>query len=535
MSGVLAALAGMAAGHLVAGVVLPAASPVLAVGSTVIRATPEPVKQWAIRTFGDADKAVLVGSVVAVVLVLAVVAGVHSRSRPAVGLAFVGVLGAATVAAALTSPSVTASGPAPIAVVAPGLVATGVAAATLLGLRGLALGSGTGLAPGHESSRRGPEGASTDPRGGAFESPLDHVTRGHVAGEPDRRRFLVGTAGVAGGALLAAAAGQRLARPGPVAGLDDVVIDSAAPPLPVGLDRRVPGITSFRTPLGEFYRVDTALTIPRVDRGGWSLVVDGDVDRRLELSFAELVGDFEVIERDVTLNCVSNEVGGPYVSSGRWVGVRTRDVLARAGVGGDVDQVLSRSHDGMTISTPLGALTDGREAMIAVGLDGEALPRERGYPARLLTPGLYGFVGATKWLVRMTATTYDADVAYWTRRDWATDAPVKTQSRIDVPRGFEVVPAGPVRIGGVAWAQRRGIERVEVRVDDGPWLDAEMGPEANVDYWRQWTCEVDLTEPGRHDLVARATDGTGEAQTEERADPFPDGASGWARVVVRVE
>lgn len=537
-TGLLAAVAGMAAGHLVAGVLHPPASPVLAVSAAVIRLTPESVKQWAVRTFGDADKAVLVGSVTVVVLLLSLVTGRASRARPAVGLTAVGLLGVVSAIAAVTSPAVTsASDAGPVATVAPVLAAVVVAAGVLLGLRRRLVGGRPFIddADDVDVAAETPSSPVGDDDRSPVEAPTDHAAVGHVPGAPARRRFLVGAAGVAGGSVVAGLVGHRLARPGAVDDLDGIAIDSPAPRLPTGLDREVPGITPFRTPTADFYRVDTALTIPRLDRDSWTLTIDGDVERRLDLSFRDLVEDFDVIERDVTLSCVSNEVGGPYVSSGRWLGVRTSDVLARAGVGSTADQILSRSSDGMTISTPIRALTDDRESMIAIGLDGEALPRERGYPARLLTPGLYGFVGATKWLVRLTATTYARDAAYWTRRDWATDAPVKTQSRIDTPKAFATVAPGPLRIGGVAWAQRRGITRVEVRVDDGPWQPAELGPEANVDYWRQWYHDVELAEPGRHDIEIRATDGTGEVQTAERTPPFPDGASGRASVVVRVE
>ncbi len=231
---------------------------------------------------------------------------------------------------------------------------------------------------------------------------------------------------------------------------------------------------------------------------------------------------------------MSNDVGGPYVSAGRWQGVRVKDLLSRAGIHDDVDQILSGSVDGMTISTPAEALTDDRDALVAVGLDGRPLPAERGFPARLLTPGLYGFVGATKWLTRLTATTYADDQAYWTRRGWATDAPVKTQTRIDTPQGLRTYDPGEIAVGGVAWSQANGgISGVQVRVDDGPWQDARLGPDAGPVYWRQWVWRWNAAS-GRHTLTARATDGTGRTQTADRADPFPDGASGYHSIVVLV-
>ena len=549
--GVLAATAGMAVGHLVAGLVLPEASPVLAVGSRVIDDTPESLKQWAIRRFGNDDKAVLIGSVVVVTLLLAVVAGVLSRRRPVIGLAFVGVLGTVVLAAAVTSSAVSASASTatvPGALVLPALAATVTAAATLLGLRRLALtpadaapapievtpspevSGGERLA---EPAERHPE---SDDEAGPIESPTDHSAIGLApVGATPRRRFLTGAAGAAAGsALFRRASASAWPGPNPY----ESSATSGSPPAP----RACPRPSTARSPASPACRprppTSTGSTPrssrPGIDRSRWHLTIDGDVDQRIELDFDDLL-DLPLVERDITLNCVSNEVGGPYISSGRWIGVRTRDLLRRAGVANRADQILSRSSDGMTISTPIGALMDDRDAMIAVGLDGEALPRERGYPARLVTPGLYGYVGATKWLTSLTATTFAERKAYWTERGWAEQAPVKTQSRIDVPASFAKVPVGRVKIGGVAWAQRRGIRRVEVQVDDGPWQEAVLGPEVNIDYWRQWYLLAEIDTPGRHDLRVRAVDGDGETQTAERAAPFPNGASGHHSVSITAE
>lgn len=513
--GILAVIAGMAMGHLVAGLVQPAASPVLAVGSNVIDATPTSIKTWAIRRFGTADKAVLLSTVTVVALILAVAAGIFSRRRRNLALGLIGVLGVVVIAAAYRSPSTASGGSVPGARVWPGLTAMLVSGAVLVLLARFA-------AAGEPA-----EVASAE----SHESPLDHSAEGSFFGSTPRRRFLGVAVGVAGASVVAGSVGQRLARPEPVAALDGLTPDLPAPALPTGLDAKVPGISPFRTASRDFYRVDTALVVPRVDRDSWRLVVDGDVDKRLELTFEDLI-KFPIVERDLTLNCVSNEVGGPYISSGRWLGVRTRDVLERAGVSPKADQVMSRSTDGMTISTPIKALTDDRDSIIAIGLNGEALPRKRGYPARLITPGLYGFVGATKWLKQLTVTTYEKSSAYWTDRGWAIDGTVKTQSRIDTPGGFDRVALGKVMVGGVAWAQRRGIEKVEIQIDNGPWQPVILGPEANIDYWRQWYFEWDVTAAGRHDLRVRATDGDGVVQTTDRVPPFPNGASGLASISV---
>lgn len=495
--GVLAAALGTAVAHLVAAVVSPPASPVLAVGSQVIDLTPTPVKEWAVSTFGTADKPILIGSVAVVTLLLAAVAGVlRLRSR----------LLAKAVLLALTVLAGTAAVLRPSAGSFAWLPALTAAVVGVLVLELLA--SRTGLL-----------------------RPVDRAS----PGQPTRRGLLaLGGAGVGAAAL--GAGGQTLIRRQAPVTLD---LPTAAEPLPAlakGVDVGKAEIAPFVTPNSQFYRIDTALVVPRVEPGDWSLTIDGDVPDGFTLDIDELL-DLPMVERDITLNCVSNEVGGDLIGHARWLGVPTRELLARAGLDHDPGnpdvQVLSTSTDGMTISTPLSALLDDRDALVAVGMNGTPLPREHGFPARLVTPGLYGFVGATKWLTRMTVTTYDAEPAYWTERDWATDGTVKTQSRVDTPRPLARLDAGRTVIGGVAWAQRRGIERVEVRVDDGPWRRATLGAEANVDCWRQWFIPWDATS-GRHDISVRATDGDGTVQTTKTANPFPAGASGLHSIAVNV-
>lgn len=511
LAGLLSALGAMSAGHAVAGLVEPAASPVLAVGTQVINATPTPVKTWAIETFGTADKPILIGSVAIVTAILAAVAGLVSARRPWLGTALVVGLGVlATVAGHL------AVGPSSMAVL-PGLTAIIVGVALLAWLTGLA---------GRAASGRRP-----------LERPTDHVAEpggaSFAGAGTDRRGFVLGSLAVVGGSAALGGLGQALNRPSQAASTI-ALPRPAAPlgPLVADVGPQVPGISRLRTPTADFYRIDTALTLPRIDIDDWRLRIDGDVDNPYEITFDELLA-MDVIERDITLNCVSNEVGGPYIGSTRWLGVRTADLLREAGVRSSADQILSRSVDGMTISTPVEALTDEREAIVAIAMDGAPLPQRNGFPARLVTPGLYGFVGATKWLESLTATTYAAEQAYWTQRGWAERAEVKTQSRIDTPVGLRPTRSGETFIAGVAWAQGRGIERVEVRVDDGEWTEATLGGDAGIQYWRQWYLPWNATS-GRHDLYVRATDGTGEVQTEERADVIPDGASGWHSVVVNV-
>ena len=504
--GLLAAGAGMAAGHLVAAFVDPAASPVVAVGSTVIDSTPTPVKEWAVQHFGTADKPILLTSVAVVTALAAAGIGLLSRRRRSLSLVLlVALAGLAAFAAALRPAALPQD-------VVPGLVAAGVGAAVLSWLAGLL----------------------TQPPEWARESPLEHTAYATgVAGAPARRSFLLGAAGVTAGAAVLGGIGQKLsAGPSLPPSFTLPQPQNSLPPLPAGIEGKVKGVSPFRTPVKDFYRVDTALVIPRVDVESWQLRIDGEVDQPFTLTYADLL-KMPMIEQDITLNCVSNEVGGPYISSARWLGVRVRDLLATAKVRPGVDQILSESTDGMTISTPVEALTDDRDAIIAVAMDGQPLPAKHGFPARMVTPGLYGYVGATKWLTKLTATTYAADQAYWTKRDWLIDGTVKTQARIDTPAGLATYKPGKIAIGGVAWAQRRGIEEVEVRVDGGEWQKATLGPDGGTDYWRQWFWVWDA-KPGRHDLTVRAKDGTGEFQTEKRADPFPGGASGWHSIVVLV-
>jgi DMSO/TMAO reductase YedYZ molybdopterin-dependent catalytic subunit len=291
-------------------------------------------------------------------------------------------------------------------------------------------------------------------------------------------------------------------------------------------------VTPFLTAPRDFYRIDTALSVPRLDASRWRLRLHGMVERELELSFRDLLA-LPLLQRTITLTCVSNEVGGTLAGNAQWLGVPVRTLLERAGVRAGADMVLSRSSDGFTASTPLAALTDGRDALLAVGMNGAPLPYEHGFPVRMVVPGLYGYVSATKWLVDLEVTRFDRQQAYWTERGWAPQAPIRTFSRIDVPRPFAHVPAGRVAVGGVAWAQRRGIRSVQVRVDGGEWQDARLAGVPSVDTWRQWAWTWDA-DPGLHRLEVRSSDALGDAQPEIRRPPKPDGATGWHSVTVTV-
>ena len=242
---------------------------------------------------------------------------------------------------------------------------------------------------------------------------------------------------------------------------------------------------------------------------------------------------YPTIERDITLTCVSNQVGGEYAGNARWIGIPLATVLEAAGVQAAADQIVSRSIDGMSIGTPTAVALDGRDAMLAVAMNGEPLPAVHGYPVRLIVPGLYGYVSATKWLVELELTTFDAYDPYWVQRGWSKEGPIKTMSRIDAPKPLARIPAGRTAIAGVAWAQHRGVGRVEVRVDGGAWAETRLAEVDTIDTWRQWVYEWDAPS-GNHTLEVRATDATGQTQPESRAEPFPNGATGWHSVVVTV-
>ena len=506
----LAALAGLAAAALTLGVAElvsallgTSSSPLLALGSAVIDRVPLWLKDFAIRTFGSNDKAVLLATLGVAVAVLAALAGVLELLRRFAGVALVVVLGLVTVAA----------------------TATRAGAGTLDVLPSL-VGFGLGALALRVMADRLREDAAAGAAAGA----------GTATG---RRSFLTLAAATTGLAVVTGVAGRLVgsAARSVTAARDAVRLPRPAVPaaaLPAGASAPVDGMPSFVTANADFYRVDTALSLPRVDPATWTLRVHGLVEEEVEISYEDLLDD-DLVESTITLTCVSNEVGGELAGNALWLGLPLHALLERARPLADADMVLSTSADGYTASTPLASLTDPDVgALLAVGMNGEPLPVEHGFPVRMVVPGLYGFVSATKWVVDLEVTRFADSTAYWTTRGYSAEAPIKTSSRIDVPGAFAKVAPGRVAVGGTAWAQTRGITGVEVRVDDGPWLPATLSDDAGLAVWRQWSFAWDDATPGSHTLVVRATDATGEVQTSDRARPAPDGATGWHSVTVTV-
>ncbi|MFB9683414.1 molybdopterin-dependent oxidoreductase [Amycolatopsis plumensis] len=492
--GLLALAAALGVGHLVAGFVGYTASPFIAVANYVIDHSPTAVVKWAERTLGTWDKPVLKLGLAVVLVLFALLAGQLSRRTPRAGQVLVVLLGAAGVAAVYARSDLgQVSLLAPVAALVAGLM-------VFTFLHRLAL-------------------------------PVDV---GHDRGF-DRRKFLRAGVGVAAGSGLAAVVGQ-------VAGTSSNAEDSraavgplvparTAPPLPADADFAKLGSPPFITPNADFYRIDTALVVPQIRTEDWSLKIHGMVDREVSFSYAD-IRNRPLVERRVTLTCVSNEVGGPLISNAAWIGVDLADLLDEAGVQPGAQQMFATSVDGWTCGTPANvALDRTRGAMLAIGMNGAPLPVEHGFPARIVIPGLYGYVSATKWVESLEFTRWDARQAYWLSRGWAEQAPIKTESRIDTPSGFAKVSAGKVRLAGTAWAQHTGIAKVEVRLDQGEWRAATLSAEVSKDTWRMWWIELDVP-AGTHQASVRATDQDGYTQTENRADPVPDGATGWHSVTL---
>ncbi|WP_246575973.1 molybdopterin-dependent oxidoreductase [Actinospica durhamensis] len=495
--GVAAGGAGLAVGELGAVLTGEASSPGVAVGQWAISLTPTWLEQWAIRNFGTHDKRMLLLGVYVVLALVSAAAGVLARRHLTLAGYVAAAFGVVGMVVAVARPD---AGP---SYLFPSLLA-GIAA--VLVLRWLTILSLQ----------------DTDAGGGPAE----------------RRRFL---ASLVGTALVAAVGGfgakawidsrydaeparEAVKLPEP---------EAVLPEPPASVHPNVPGLGPFFTPNAQFYRVDTALTVPQVDPDTWKLRIHGMVDRPFEITFEELL-KYGFEEHDLTLTCVSNPVGGSLCGNARWLGTPLAPLLRRAGVQAGSDMILSTSTDGMTIGSPVEAVLDGRQAMLAVAMNGEVLPIEHGFPCRMLIPGLYGYVSATKWVTDINLTTFASSSAYWTQNGWSPQGPVKTASRIDVPNDNATVSAGNVVLAGTAWATHRGIAGVEVQIDSGPWQTTALATADTPDTWRQWSYTWAGATSGNHTVKVRATDGTGMLQTSAVQDVVPDGATGYHTINVQV-
>jgi DMSO/TMAO reductase YedYZ molybdopterin-dependent catalytic subunit len=487
LAGVIAAAAGIALSQAAASALRAESSPVEAVAAAVRDLTPGPIALFLIHLVGAADKPLLLGGTATVVLAICGYAASWMRRFPlAPDVVFFLLAGVGLVAVLrLPRPGIAASLALMIGFV------TWIVALRLL------------------------------------TAPLLGEVPGEEAADLRRRDFLIRSAWVVGGVALLTVAGR-------IAGSGRRQVEQARRLLrlpvkhgvvPAGAAIGVPGIEPWRTPNSDFYIIHTALAPPSISPQDWQLRIHGMVDREITIGYQDLI-DRSMTEAWITLCCVSNEVGGDLIGNAWWSGVLVRELLAEAGVKPGADAVLQTSRDGWNCGTPLAALSDDRNAMLAVAMNGQPLPLQHGFPVRMVVPGLYGYVSATKWLVDLEVTTFEKFSAFWTERGWSEKGPVKTQSRVDVPANGATVKAGPVRIGGSAWAQHTGIAKVEYQLDGAEWQEAELGRVPGEDTWVQWSATVDV-EKGEHRVVVRATDRSGYTQTSVRTDVVPDGASGW--------
>lgn len=504
--GLLATGAGLGVAELMVGFVKGSSSPVVPVGQEFIDFTPKWLKEWAIRQFGTNDKVVLVTGALIVILGLGSVIGILAV-KGSKGLAYgltaaIGFIGAWAV---YMRPDPT------FGKFLPTIVGTIVSFAVLWWL---------------------------SPRIGSS----DVTGRPTMIG-PDRRQFIQGAVGIGSVAAVAGGLGRVLQQRFDVSAerseivLPTVAPDEAAVPVVDEFSVGVEGIQSFVVPNSEFYRIDTALVVPQVAKDTWKLTIDGMVDTPMELTFDDLLARPQM-ERQITLSCVSNPIGGDLVGNAVWQGVSFADILREAGVQDGAGQVVSRSIDGWTCGSPTDVIMDGRDAMLAIAMNGEPLPAEHGYPVRIVVPGLFGYVSATKWVTDIRLTRWEDFDAYWVPRGWSKLGPVKTMARIDTPRSG-ASKSGEIPIGGVAWAVHRGVAGVQVRVsrDDvtGEWMDAEMGGVPSDDTWVQWVYRWDTSglASGGYVVEARAIDGDGEPQPEQPKAVAPDGAQGYHRITIQ--
>lgn len=539
-AGAVAALVYFGSSEFLAGVLALTSAPLLILGQTVIPLVPTPLIKAAIAVFGTNDKLALVITIAVVGVVIGGLIGWIGVRRRSLSLVLLAGFGALPIVLQFTAGG-------SLAGMVPAVVGVVLGCAAYLGLLRLAEADGPpapAVRPtGAEATRILTTGETTDGPGGTTDElagpsdepagPSDEPAgSSDEPGGPDRRLFFGIAAGLGAIGVAAIAAGQSaavLARnaAGAVAQFVLPRPATSAPPIPDGADLEIDSLAPIITPNSEFYRIDTALVPPAVDAGSWSLRIHGMVDREVTVTMEELLA-LPLEEHYVTLTCVSNEVGGDLIGNAKWLGYPIRELLARAGPTAGADMVLSGSDDGFTASTPLEVLTDARAALLAVGMNGKPLPRDHGFPARLVVPGLYGFVSATKWVTSLEVTRFADKQAYWTTRGWSTHGPVLVASRVDVPRSGVRVRAdgGKVVAAGMAWAQHTGIGQVQVRLDEGDWQTAQLSEELNVDTWRQWRIDLTGVSSGSHTVTVRATDKDGNVQISDRRPAIPGSATG---------
>jgi DMSO/TMAO reductase YedYZ molybdopterin-dependent catalytic subunit len=557
LTGILSGAIAIGIGQLLGGITGPVGTPVVAVGQLSIDYTPPPVKNFAISEFGSHDKEVLVTGILVLLAIFSAGIGILAMRKLWYGLAGIGVFAVIGIVAVATRPTVkpadvlpTLAGAAFAALVMELLVRAAAPARA-----GQAPGRGTAAPPGRADGTAPGRAGGAMPRpvpgsGGKSRPPRQQPGGSPPAGRPavskpasaparwpNRRRFInisvasagVTAVGVVGGRLLAertaVTSAQRALRLPPAI--------RPARPVPAGADLDIPGLSSYITPNPRFYRVDTAIVLPEVPPASWSLRIHGMVQKEIHLNFDELIR-MPLIEDYVTLTCVSDPVEGPYISNALWRGVSLRGLLRQAGIRAGADQLFCTSVDGFTSGSPVQTAMDGRDSMLAIAMNNKPLPVAHGFPVRMVVPGLYGYVSACKWITDIEVTTYKDNVSYWAQRGWSAQAPIKTESRIDVPGGQSAIRPGRTAVAGVAWAQHKGIDAVEVRVDKGSWNQARLAAVAGIDTWRQWVWQWEAT-PGTHLIEARATDATGYTQTALREPTVPNGATGYPAVQVQVK
>ena len=528
-----------------------ASSPINSLGTTFIHLTPEWLKEYAIRTFGQHDKDALRVGMYITLFIVALVIGLVARRSPRIAAGITVLLILITIGAIYTTTGAIAFDALPILVggaagvyllvtvfrrtVEPQLLSTGApvgknAHPLPTGDGRTAADSGTAVTPTdpiEEVLYDAKPGTSGDQHPMAVASTAGRPAKDARPGMDRRQFFRLAAIGavvaVAAGAIsrwIPSSAQVTASRAKAI-----VPVPTSKQTIPAGVDFGINGLTPYVTPSDSFYRVDTAFVPPNVTAEEWELKIHGLVDKEVSINYPELIARPQ-IQRDITLTCVSNPVGGNLAGNATWIGTRLDTLLKEAGPNSGADCVLFTSKDGFTQTAPLDALVDGRDAILAVAMNGEVLPIAHGFPVRMVVPGLYGYVSACKWIVDMKVSKFADESAYWTQRGWSDHGPIKTASRIDVPKGFAQFPAGDVTIAGVAWAQHRGINKVEVQIDDGPWQTAELAGDASVDTWRQWKF-VWKAGKGTHTVQSRATDGTGTVQTSKVQDVLPDGATGY--------